>query len=409
MLLFRKRLVYVPTIWGSLLILLTVVFFSYLMLINTYSFLAFEKKARSKILVVEGWIDEKCVANALELYKQNGYEYLIVTGVPITQWTYSSPFNNMADATAESIRRMHYKDTLYRVIVPSNILRDRTYSTAVALKMKLEEWQLPYQDFDVYTVGAHARRSYLVYKKAFQDGRHIGLIADTDASFDPEKWYATSRGFRIVLSELISYIYAFAFFYPDEVQFRGLINDGHYFDKILNSRAEKDRMFADTTNSPLNRIDIPDFRGLSYYQVDPSYKVNASLKTDTSSAPFYMQTTTDRKPRYRKYADLIFTVHCKELTLEAYQNLDLLAKVPGYKGLFVPFRDSTNFDLTYGGGRYLDIQIPDDSDSVDIDFNLVYNPYCAYDERWSCPLVPAVNHLQVPIRAGELKYNKKTH
>jgi len=381
---------------------------SYFLLVNTYKFLAIEKKTGSRILVVEGWIDEKCVANALDLYESNGYEILVVTGVPITQWTYSSPFTNMADATAESIRRMHFKDSVYRIVVPSNILRDRTYSTAVAMKMKFEEWQLPYEHFDLYTVGAHSRRSYLVYKKVFSES-HIGLIADTDASFDPERWYGTSRGFRIVLSELISYFYALLFFHPNEEEFRNLINDGHYLDKVLNIRAEKDRLFADTNTSPLNLRDIPDFKGLSYYQVDPTYKVNAAIKTDTSTAPFLMQTTTERKPRYRKYADLTFILHGKELVLEAYQNLDLLTRMPDYKGLFIPFRDSTNFEQSYGGGRYLDIQIPLSADSVVLDFNMVYNPYCAYDERWSCPLVPAVNNLQVHVRAGEQTYRKLTH
>jgi uncharacterized protein len=403
--LFRKRLIYVPTIWGTLFLVAIFSFISYLLLIRTYIFLAPEKEPRSKILVVEGWIDEISVGNALKLYQSRDYEYLIITGVPITQWTFSSPFTNMADATAESIKRMYFPDTLYRVIVPSNILRDRTYTSALALKMKLEEWQLPYKDFDLYTVGAHARRSYLVYRKAFHDDRYIGLIADTDSSFDSKEWFGTSRGFRIVIGELISYFYAYLFFHPDENYYKQLIQDGHYADGIRDKRTEKDRLFSDTINSPLNRKDIETFRGLPYFAVNPDYKIRAFLKPDTVSAPFFMHTTTERKPRYRKYGDLQFEFNNTQHSLEAYQNLDMLEKKPEYRGLFVPFKDSTNGEQTYGGGRYLDVQIPL-GDSVVIDFNQVYNPYCAYDEKWSCPLVPSVNYLPVAVRAGEKAYKK---
>lgn len=403
--LFRKRLIYVPTFWGTLLLVVIFSFIGYLSLISAYKFLAPEKEPQSKILVVEGWIDEISVGNALKLYESRGYEYLIVTGVPITQWTFSSPFTNMADATAESIRRMHFEDTVYKVIVPSNILRDRTYTSAVALKMKLDEWSLPYKDFDLYTVGAHAKRSYLVYRKAFRDDRYIGLIADTDSSYDPKKWYATSRGFRIVLGELISYFYALLFFHPDEVDYQKLIIQGYYADNVRDKRAEKNRLFSDSLNSPLNNKDIRGFRGLPYFEVDPDYKINAILKPDTVSAPFFMHTTTERKPRYRKFGDLYFELNHKPLRLEAYQNLDILEKNPNYKGLFVPFKDSTSNVQTYGGGRYLDLLIPA-GDSVLIDFNLAYNPYCAYDDKWSCPLVPVVNYLPAAVRAGEKVYVK---
>jgi len=404
-LLFRKKVLVVPTLLGSVIILFIVSLVAFFAFRSTYSFLAMQKTPKAKILVVEGWIDQSCVKNALELYAAKDYAYLIVTGVPITQWTYSSPFTNMADATEGIMKRLKFQDTIYKAIAPSNVLRDRTYSTAVALKMKFEELNLPYEDFDLYTVGAHSRRSYQMYRKAFKDDRYIGLIADVDPSFDPVKWYTTSRGFRIVLSELISYLYSSLFFHPDEDQFRQLIIDGNYSDEIRDQRAEKDVLFADSTKSPLNKKHLENFIGLNYFPINQEYRLNTVFKVDTSESPFRMQTTTERQPLYRKYGLLSFMLHDTLHQLNAYQNLDYLAKNPDYRHLFIPFKDLTYKTLTYGGGRYLDIDIPE-SNQVVLDFNLAYNPYCAYDDKWSCPLILFENYLNTDIMAGEMKFNK---
>ncbi|MDP3462289.1 MAG: hypothetical protein Q8S18_05840, partial [Bacteroidales bacterium] len=132
-LLFRKKVLVVPTFLGSVIILFIVSLVAFFAFRSTYSFLAMQKTPKAKILVVEGWIDQSCVKNALELFAAKDYAYLIVTGVPITQWTYSSPFTNMADATEGIMKRLKFQDTIYKAIAPSNVLRDRTYSTAIAL------------------------------------------------------------------------------------------------------------------------------------------------------------------------------------------------------------------------------------------------------------------------------------
>ncbi|MBZ0243452.1 MAG: DUF1684 domain-containing protein, partial [Bacteroidales bacterium] len=87
-----------------------------------------------------------------------------------------------------------------------------------------------------------------------------------------------------------------------------------------------------------------------------------------------------------------------------FQNLDILEKNPDYKGLFVPFKDKTNGKISYGGGRYLDIEIPESAQLI-LDFNNAYNPYCAYNSKWSCPIPPYENHLKISICAGVKKYH----
>ncbi len=401
---FRRRTALLPTIYGWLLLLFLFVFIFWLLLKGTYPFLAQAKPGNAKILVVEGWIPDHGLKNAIDYYHKNNYAYIIVTGVPITQWTFSSPFSNMAEASVESMRRLFFRDTIYTATIPNTVLRDRTYATAVSLNMEFDKWNLPYRDFDLYTMGAHARRSHLMYRKVFNDGRKIGLVVDTDPSFDYAAWYSSSRGFRIVFSELVSYIYSALLFKPNITDFEQNIIHGRYIDKIVVQRYEKDRYFADSLTTPLNTNDLPRFSGLKYYTPNSDYIVTAQLTLDTVSEVFTLPTTTDRLPRYRRFGGIEFGLNGKTNTLSIYQNIDLLELNPDSRHLFLPFKDLTNSEYTYGGGRYLDLEIPE-GDSLTIDFNLSYNPYCAYDERWSCPLTPLENYLDIPIEAGEKKFH----
>lgn len=404
--LFVWKNVLVPTAAGWLLILALFVAFFWFTLQSIYPFLSLTKKPVSDLLVVEGWLPDNGLREAIDYYRANGYKRMIITGIPITQWTYTSPHTNMADASAETMRRMLFRDTIYTVSIPSNIYRDRTYATAVALKMRFEEWGLPSkQPFDLYSMGAHARRSYNMFRKAFPD-TPIGLLVATDMSFDPETWYKTSRGFRTVFSEWISYWYTALAFFPNEAEFRQRIILGRYADEIITHRLKKDNDLANPEKSPLKAEQIPLFEGLAYYYPDITFRVSARFEIDTTDQPFRMPTTTSRLPLYRKYGQIIFNIGDTSFVLTAFQNLDYLAANPDYNKLFIPFKDYTNGEETYGGGRYLDIDIPL-SDTLWLDFNYAYNPYCAYSERWSCPIPPDENSLTVYIRAGEKNFPLK--
>ncbi|MCF6170674.1 MAG: DUF1684 domain-containing protein [Bacteroidales bacterium] len=176
-----------------------------------------------------------------------------------------------------------------------------------------------------------------------------------------------------------------------------------YIAGINQSRAEKDAEFADSTRSRFNAEERAVFHGLNYFDPDPYYKISAVFTVDTSSPAFKMPTNTDRKPNYRVFGFIDFTVHGIDCRLTAYQNMDYKDD-PEWGGyLFVPFSDKTNGKESYGAGRYLDIPIPGPGSFI-LDFNEAYNPYCAYSDRWSCPLVPVGNYLEVSIPAGEKKY-----
>ena len=161
----------------------------------------------------------------------------------------------------------------------------------------------------------------------------------------------------------------------------------------------------DTNSGLLNHSEINNFQGLAYFDVDTNYRIQARF-TKNIGKRFKMITSTDRRPVYRRYGFVDFTIHDTICHLTIYQNMELsgffhFSARKDYKDyLFIPFRDVTSGKETYGGGRFLDARIPK-NDTLLIDFNLNYNPYCAYSERYSCPIPPTENTLKVSILAGE--------
>lgn len=163
--------------------------------------------------------------------------------------------------------------------------------------------------------------------------------------------------------------------------------------------------FKDATKSPLKDKDRKKFKGLDFYKFDSTYVVTAQLKRTPDAKPFKMKTTTERRPDYVQYGIITFNLKGKEYQLSIYQNLGLLDE-EGYEDyLFLPFLDDTNGNGSYAGGRYTEARIPD-GDTIIIDFNTAYNPYCAYNDKYSCPIVPRENYLATEIEAGVKAFKK---
>ncbi|PRX41066.1 hypothetical protein SAMN05878281_3367 [Salegentibacter salegens] len=157
--------------------------------------------------------------------------------------------------------------------------------------------------------------------------------------------------------------------------------------------------FNDPQRTPLSEKDLAEFKSLDFFEINTAFKVKAHFVRTPAEAPFRMQTTTDRKPVYVKYGELYFTIKGREFKLGVFQNQELISDPEYYNYLFLPFTDITNGETTYSGGRYLDLRMPE-GDSIFLDFNKAYNPYCAYNGNYSCPIVPAENHLEIVIPAG---------
>ncbi|MBD3863441.1 DUF1684 domain-containing protein [Olleya marilimosa] len=163
--------------------------------------------------------------------------------------------------------------------------------------------------------------------------------------------------------------------------------------------------FKDAAKSPLTDRDRKVFRSLDFFKFDSTYVVNADFKRTPNETPFKMKTTTDREVDYIKYGEATFTIKDKLLKLNVYQDLEMAEEVGQEEALFLPFMDNTNGVESYKGGRYIEVKLPKD-DKLLIDFNKAYNPYCAYNKKYSCPIVPSENILYVRIEAGVKKYIK---
>lgn len=177
-----------------------------------------------------------------------------------------------------------------------------------------------------------------------------------------------------------------------------------YFQKLNKERADKNSEMEADSLSPLTAADRTDFKGLNYYPVKPAYRVTARFEKDSNQQTFKMKTTTARLPEYRVFGKAFFKLHGKELTLNVYQNVALSQKAGFEDYLFIPFNDLTNDAGTYAGGRFLDARIPSGNTMI-IDFNEAYNPYCAYNHKYSCPIPPPENFIEVKVKAGEKDWN----
>ena len=182
-------------------------------------------------------------------------------------------------------------------------------------------------------------------------------------------------------------------------------NKKRYDKSFTPFQKEMNEFFKDASISPLKEKDLKNFKGLDFFAFDSSYVVNAALTRTPEEKSFKMKTTTDRLPEYIKYGIVTFDLFNKSYSLNIYRNLDIINN-EGYQDyLFLPFLDDTNGFESYGGGRYIDLDIPEGNNLV-IDFNSAYNPYCVYDEKYSCPIVPRDNYLSIKINVGVKAFAK---
>ncbi len=185
-----------------------------------------------------------------------------------------------------------------------------------------------------------------------------------------------------------------------------LSTQGQDFNKEIKShRKAYKKSFLTEERSPLHKKEV---RFLNFFNPDQNYQVKAVFTTTPDSAPFDMATYSGITKSYRQYGTLTFHINGTAHQLSIYQSM-LLMRMPGYKDyLFLPFKDLSNGDSTYGGGRYLDFRFEDiKNDTLIIDFNKAYNPWCAYSDGYNCPIPPLENHLDLAIPAGEKNYTPK--
>ena len=175
---------------------------------------------------------------------------------------------------------------------------------------------------------------------------------------------------------------------------------------ILKFQEDLNTEYRDPETSPLPDKYRKNFEGLDFFTPDTTYVVQAKFERTPNAIPFLLGTTTGEKTREVVYGIAYFRLNGKEYQLEIYQSLDLIKQLKYKNYLFLPFLDESNGVETYGGGRYIGLTIPE-GNTIEIDFNKAYNPYCVYNKKYSCPLVPRQNYLKTKVLVGVKDFVKK--
>lgn len=187
-----------------------------------------------------------------------------------------------------------------------------------------------------------------------------------------------------------------ALIYP----FLGDEDDKSYISAVISSREERDQFMKASNESPFVGTS-GTFAGLKYFAPDPSYRLVADLEYVGNREPRSLTTSDGKSRTFLTYAWAAFdlgNIRHRLLILEQ------LEEGPERGNLFLAFTDESSAGETYGGGRYLDVRKVPGASTITLDFNHAYNPFCAYNNSFSCPFPPPENHLAIAIRAGELNY-----
>ncbi len=178
--------------------------------------------------------------------------------------------------------------------------------------------------------------------------------------------------------------------------------------EIKKFQKELNEEYLNPKETPLRGDNFTRFKKHPFFPIDLKYRVKAKLTRTENAEPFEIPTSSGRTQSYKEYGKATFEIDGKPQTLTIYQSLRLIQK-PEYKDhLFLPFHDETNAKETYGGGKYMDLRIPEGNEII-LDFNTSYQPYCAYNAYdYNCPIVPEENRLSIRIEAG-VKYEDIYH
>ncbi len=177
-------------------------------------------------------------------------------------------------------------------------------------------------------------------------------------------------------------------------------DDSAYIQKILDERQQTDRFMRSSNESPF-AANRESYNGLNYFPPDPRFRIIANFEPLPKKDLLLIYTNDGKEQQYVRYGYAVFELHGVKDSLLILESVGV---GPARGKLFIPFGDATSAIETYGAGRYLDVNHVRGSQTITLDFNKAYNPYCAYNDTYSCPLPPRENLLEVAIRAGEKNY-----
>lgn len=200
---------------GRLILVSAAVIVSWALFASIHSFLAVTDRMDASLLVVEGWVHEYAIRAGAEELRTGSYQRVFATGGPVTgTGAYTSDGYTSASVGASELRKAGVAAELVQMVPSRATGRDRTYSSAVALRDWFQERKMLVRSINVVTEGVHARRTRLLFQKAFGNDVRVGIIAVPNPDYDHRRWWFYSEGVRDVVGEGIAYMYARLFFHP---------------------------------------------------------------------------------------------------------------------------------------------------------------------------------------------------
>lgn len=198
--------------WLLVIIGLIIAFFAFMR--SLYPFLAPDSPPNSGAMVIEGWIHDFALDDAVRMYRNGKYSKIICTGVPIETGSYIQQFKSYPEMTAARLLKLGIPKDEIIVTVADDSTKDRTYQAAVALREGIMAYNIEDTNLHLVTVGPHGRRSRMLFQKALGPDYHIGVTSLDESTYDSKDWYTCSEGVRSVIGEFIAYTYAKLFFHP---------------------------------------------------------------------------------------------------------------------------------------------------------------------------------------------------
>ncbi|MCK9204562.1 MAG: YdcF family protein [Bacteroidales bacterium] len=202
------------TIWGWLLLLLLFFLLVFYGFCNIYGLLSPTHREKTDILVLEGFISDYVLQEAIEEFRKNNYQLLITTGTPFEYGELLAPYKNTATVAGMSLLKLGFDSTKLVIVSTDEIRNDRTYNSAVALRHWLGKNKPGIKAINLMTMSVHGARSQLLFKAAMGDSIHVGIISLRNFYYGPHSWWKSSKGFRETMNEAIGYFYVRFFFRP---------------------------------------------------------------------------------------------------------------------------------------------------------------------------------------------------
>lgn len=205
--LIHRQEIWVPTFqgWGvAVAFAAAAIIFA---ITHIHPFLAVTLPVKADVLVVEGWLTDYALKQALTEFKSGSYRQLVTTGVPLSTGSYLSEYGNFAELSAATLQALGLPKDKTVVVPAPDVVKDRTYASATALHQWIVNSNLRTEAINLFTFDVHARRSWLIFKQVLAPKIKTGVIAVTSQDYEPSQWWSSSEGVRRVISETIAYVY----------------------------------------------------------------------------------------------------------------------------------------------------------------------------------------------------------